>query len=82
MPHSWNFFFSFFSSGSPTNLVFAVAMVDTDGKPADAAVEVGVSGVGSKQAGEIAVQLDEVLDPIGGDFAAFFGLQRHPPNLK
>ena len=70
--------FSFFSSDSPTDLVFTVAMVDTDGKPAGAAVEVGASGVGSKRAGVIVVQLDKVLDPIGGDFAAFFGLQRHP----
>ena len=53
-------------------------MVDTDGKPAGVAVEVGASGVGSKRAEEIAMQLDEVLDPIDGDFAAFFGLQRHP----
>ena len=66
--------FSFFSSDSPAGLVFTVAMVDTDGKPAGAAVEVGASGVGSKRAGEIAVQLDEVLDPTGGDFVAFFGV--------
>ena len=49
-------------------------MVDTDGKPAGAVVEVGASGVGSKRAGEVAVQLDEVSDPSGGDFAAFFGV--------
>ena len=66
--------FSFFSSDSPTDLVFTVAMVDTDGKPAGAAVEVRASGVGSKRAGEVAVQLDEVSDPTGGDFAAFFGV--------
>ena len=71
MPHSWNFFFSFFSSDSPTNLVFTVAMVDTDGRPAGAAVEVGASA-GGKRAGEIAVQLDKVLDPIGGGFCRVF----------
>ena len=49
-------------------------MVDTDRKPAGAAVEVGASGVGSKRAGEVAVQLDEVSDPTGGDFVAFFGI--------
>ena len=44
--------------------------MDTDGRPAGVAVEVGASGVGGKQAGEIAAQLDKVLvlDPIGGDF--------------
>ena len=62
LPHIWNFFFSFFSSDSPTDLDFTVAMVDSDGRPAGAAVEVGASGVGSKRAGEVAVQLDEVLD--------------------
>ena len=51
-------------------------MVDTDGKPAGAAVEVRASGVGSKRAGEVAVQLDEVLDPTGGDFAAFFDVHK------
>ena len=49
-------------------------MVDTDGKPAGAAVEVRASRVGSKRTGEIAVQLDEVSDPTGGDFVAFFGI--------
>ena len=34
-------------------------MVDTDGKPAGTAVEVGASGVGSKREGEVAVPLDE-----------------------
>ena len=51
-------------------------MVDTDGKPAGAAVEVRASGVGSKRAGEVAVQLDEVSDPTGGDFVAFFGVHK------
>ena len=51
-------------------------MVDTDGKPAGAAVEVRASGVGSKRAGEVAVQLDEVSDPTGGDFAAFFDVHK------
>ena len=42
--------------------------MDTDGRPSGAAVEVGASGVGGKRAAEIAVQLDKVLDSIGGDF--------------
>ena len=46
--------------------------MDTDGRPAGTAVEVGASGVGGKRAGEIAVQLDNVLDPIGGDFCYVF----------
>ena len=56
------FLLFFFSSDSPADLVFTVAMVDTDGKPAGAAVEVGASGLGSKRPGEVAVQLDEVVD--------------------
>ena len=42
--------------------------MDTDGRPAGAAVEVRAAGVGGKRTGEIAVQLDEVLGPIGGHF--------------
>ena len=42
---------------------------DTDGRPAGAAVEVrGVQGGRQPRAGGIAVQPDEVLDPIGGGF--------------
>ena len=47
-------------------------MVDTDGKPAGAAVEVEAFRVGDNRAGEIAVQLDEILDPIEGDFCGVF----------
>ena len=58
LPHSCSFLFFFFLSDSPTDLVFKVAMVDMDGRPAGAAVEVGTSGVEDNRAREIAVQLD------------------------